>query len=108
VPWWYAEVARELPEAAPGSLLRVADELYFMLYGDDREPDARDVARLFDWIQAAPVFSRGGRVHIVLATYQFPSTERLEAGLRQLHRLLASRPNFAGTAVFHAGSASAR
>jgi len=108
IPWWYAAAGTEFPEAAPRELFQAADELYFMLYGDDRTPNRLDVARLFDWVGAAPEFSESGRVYVVLATYQFPTKARLETGLRQIRRLLGSNRNFAGTAVFHAGSGFAR
>ena len=104
IPWWYADVVEEFPEAAPQALFQAADELHFMLYGDDREPNPLDVARLFDWIGDEPDFSESGRVYVVLATYQFPTKARLETGLRQIRRLLGSNRNFAGTTVFHAES----
>jgi hypothetical protein len=104
IPWWYAAVGEEFPEARPQALFESADELYFMLYGDDQNPDPMDVLRLFGWVAGAPDFSDDGRVHVVLATYQFPSKARLETGLRQIRRLLGSSRNFAGTAVFHAES----
>lgn len=104
IPWWYAAVVKQFPEASPRALFQTADELYFMLYGDDQAPNHLDVARLFDWVGDAPVFAEMGRVYVVLATYQFPTKARLETGLRQLRRLLGSNRNFAGTAVFHAAS----
>lgn len=104
VPWWYAEAAGELPEAAPGALSQVADELYVMLYGDEREQLAWNPARLRPWIGRAPTPSRNARIHLVLATYEFSSPDHLEVELQNVRRLLASRWNFAGTAVFHAQS----
>lgn len=105
IPWWYAAVMEEYPEAAPQALFQVADELYFMLYGDDQNPNPLEVLRLFGWVGNAPMFSDQGRVFVVLATYQFPTKKRLELGLRQIRRVLSPNPNFAGTAVFHAQSA---
>ena len=105
IPWWYSELAGPLPEAAPEALSRVADELYLMTYGDEGQPIVGNVAaRLLAWIVGAPVFSRSGRMHVVLATYEFPSQSQLEAELKKVRRLLASRRNFAGTALFHANS----
>ena len=105
IPWWYSELAGQFPEAAPEALSRVVDELYLMAYGDEEQPIVGNVAaRLLTWIVGAPIFSRSGRMHVVLATYEFPSQAHLEAELKKVRRLLASRPNFAGTAVFHAAS----
>ena len=104
VPWWYANMAQELPEAAPGALFQVADELYVMLYGEEKDLLAWEPARLRHWIGLAPTPSINARTHLVLATYEFPSQTHLEAELKNVRRLLASHSNFAGTAVFHAQS----
>jgi hypothetical protein len=104
VPWWYAEAATELPEAAPAALFQVADELYVMLYGDERERLVWNPARLLRWVGLAPRSPGNARTHLVVATYEFPSQDRLEVELRNVRRLLASRSDFAGTAVFHAQS----
>ena len=105
IPWWYAGLARELPEAAPEALFQEADELYLMAYGDGDSTEGGDPpTSLLARIAGAYGFSGTGRTHVVLATYEFPSLQRLQSELKKVRRALASRPNFAGTAVFHANS----
>ena len=105
IPWWYAGLARVLSAAAPAELFQVADEIYLMAYGDGNSIEPEDaLPPLPVRIAGAYGFSGAGRTHVVLATFEFPSRERLQAELKKVRRALASRPNFAGTAVFHANS----
>src|SRR3990167_2710359 len=92
-------------KAAPEALFQEADELYLMAYGDGDSTEGGDApTSLPARIAGAYGFSGAGRTHVVLATYEFPSQNRLQAELKKVRRALASRPNFAGTAVFHANS----
>ena len=105
VPWWYADLAREIPPASPTALFQVADELYLMAYGDGNPTPAEELAgSLRARLGGAFAFSETGLTHVVLATHEFRSAAHLEAELGRLRRSLASSPNFAGTAVFHATS----
>jgi len=105
VPWWYAEMAQELPEASPGSLFQVADEIYLMAYSDgDATPHHDPAASLLERLEGAYAFSERGRTHVILAKHEFHSEASLEAGLLRVRHILKHRPNFVGTAVFHAAS----
>ena len=105
VPWWYADMARELPGAAPEALFQAADELYLMTYGDGNPtPGENHAASLLARLDGAYAFSDSGRTHVVLSTREFPSAAHLETELQRLRWVLAFQPNFAGTAVFHASS----
>lgn len=105
VPWWYAETAGELPEGAPGALFQVADELYVMAYNDENLTMPQDlIASWLARIGGIQAFSESGRTHLVLSTREFRSKAHLDDELRGLRHTLVSRPNFAGIAVFHAGS----
>ena len=76
-----------------------------MAYGDGDSTEGGDPpTSLLARIAGAYGFSGTGRTHVVLATYEFPSLQRLQSELKKVRRALASRPNFAGTAVFHANS----
>jgi carboxypeptidase family protein len=103
-PWWYP-LEKDLPEAQPESLFRVADEIYLMVYGDEGGPLVGGAAdRVLSRVDAPEFFAGRGRVFIVLATYESLSPAQLETDLATLRRRLASRPNFGGTAIFHAAS----
>ena len=104
VPWWYADLAPELPEAAPGALFHVADELYVMLYGDETDRGAWDSSRMRNWFGRVPATPPSARIHFVLATYEFGSKAELQRKLREIRRALDFQDSFGGTAVFHAGS----
>ena len=108
-PWWYA-AARDLPEAAPAKLLEVADEIVLMAYGDEGGPlVGGTAARILERVDQPNIFPEKGRLrgrlHIALATYEFPSPDRLESELAQVRERLRRRHAFGGTAVFHAASA---
>jgi hypothetical protein len=103
-PWWYP-IAGDLPEVRPESLFQVADEIYLMAYGDEGGPIVGGTAeRILGRVDAPEFFTGHGRLYIVLATYEFQSADNLQAELATVRKRLASRANFAGTAVFHAQS----
>ena len=105
IPWWYPEVTQQFPQAAPQALFGVADELYLMVYGDAATPKPWNTAALrLAQIGGVKLFSGIGPIHLVLATYEFRSPAHLKGELKKLRRALASKPNFAGTALFHATS----
>ena len=105
VPWWFPAVSRELPEAAPEALFSVADEIYLMVYGDQGGPVVGGAAeRVLRRVDAPEFFSGAGRLHVALATYEFASPAELETALETVRQRLDERPNFAGTAIFHAAS----
>ncbi len=104
-PWWYP-VVRELPEAGPELMFQVVDEIYLMAYGDEGGPLVGGTAeRVLGRVDAPEFFTGKGRMYIALAAYEFRSPEHLQAELETVRRRLASRPTFAGTALFHATSA---
>lgn len=105
VPWWYASEELNLPEAAPGALFQVADELYLMVYGDPGEPPVGGSAdSVLEHLAAAQTFSGGGAIYVVLAAHEFLSPAHLQAELKKVRSSLAGERTFAGTAVFHATS----
>jgi len=104
-PWWYP-VVKDLPEAWPSSLYQVADEVYLMAYGDEGGPLIGGTAdRVLGRVNAPEFFTGKGRLYIALAAYEFKSPEDFERELQIIRARLASRPNFAGTTLFHAASA---
>jgi hypothetical protein len=103
-PWWYP-TATDLPEAGPEALFKVADEIYLMAYGDEGGPIVGGTAeRILRHVDSPEFFAGHGRMYIAFATYEFRSPEQLQADIETVRNRLASRPNFAGTAVFHATS----
>ena len=105
VGWWTPATADDYPEAAPESLLKVADELYLMVYGDEGGPVvAGSAARILSRINSPEYFSARGRVIVAMGTYEYRSPQDLQTELEKVNRALAFRPHFAGTSVFHAQS----
>ncbi len=104
-PWWYIQTGSQLPEAAPSALFLVADEIYLMAYdAPGGPPVGGEAARVLARVRAPGLFDGRGQVHIALATYEFRSAAHLQEEMKKLQQSLASSPNFAGTAVFHATS----
>ena len=103
-PWWYP-VARDLPEAHPEAFFRVIDEIYLMAYGDRGGPLIGGSAEaVLERIDRPAFFTGRGRLYIGVATYDFRSPEQVNQDLEVIRERLAGRPNFAGTALFHAAS----
>ena len=94
IPWWYPTMADEIPQGSLESLSGVTDDIYLMVYGGADGPVVGGTAdRVLAHVDAPLFFMGGGRVHIVLATYEFPSPRELETEMAKV-RCLSCRIRF--------------
>lgn len=102
VPWWFV-LNQDIPELLPESILKAADGVYFMVYGDEGGPvvdgEAEDV---FGRLTPDNLTVTQGRTYIALATYESHSAAALETEIAQVRQHYAAVHGFAGTAIFHA------
>ncbi len=104
VPWWFV-LNDDIPELLPDTILRVADGVYFMVYGDEGGPVVDGQAeKIFRRLPAKSLPRRRGRSYIALAAYESQSPLDLEAEIAEVRQHYGGHRRFAGTAIFHAGS----
>jgi carboxypeptidase family protein len=104
IPWWYI-LNDDIPELLPDSILKQADGVYFMVYGDEGGPVVSGRAeKVFARLPAARLPSKRGRSYIALATYESHSPAELEAEVAQVRLYYGRAKRFGGVAIFHARS----
>jgi hypothetical protein len=104
IPWWYS-LNDDIPELLPEAILKEADGVYFMVYGDEGGPVVSGRAeKVISRLPAARLPNQRGRSYIALATYESHSPAELEAEITQVRQYYARARRFGGTAIFHAAS----
>lgn len=104
IPWWFL-LNDDIPELLPDSILGAVDGVYFMVYGDQGGPlVGGEAEKIFRRLRVDSFPLRHGRTYIALATYESQSPAALEDEIAQVRQHYGLQRDFAGTAIFHAGS----
>jgi hypothetical protein len=104
IPWWYT-LNDDIPELLPSSILKAADGVYFMIYGDEGGPVVNGEAqRIFRRLPDTTIASEHGRVYLALAAYESRSPADIEKEIGAVRDHYAEMRGFGGIAIFHASS----